>query len=95
MSKHNGKGSKNGKDPSTKKNKKVIKEPKRTTYTLEQKTHESLKALANMSASFRTEDFQSKEEAEKAYVHLESLQAIFREMQDRDKRKHLSSSHHQ
>ena len=48
-----------------------------TSANISEKTHESLKALANMSVSFSTEDFQSKEEAEKAYVHLESLQAIF------------------
>ena len=33
----NDKGSKNGKGPATKKSKKVIKEPKTTSYTLEQK----------------------------------------------------------
>ena len=37
MSKHNGEGSKKGKGPATKNSKKVIKEPKRALYTLEQK----------------------------------------------------------
>ena len=37
MAKHNGKGSKKGKGPAKKKCKKVIKEPKKLRYTLEQK----------------------------------------------------------
>ena len=50
------------------------------------KKRETLKALANISINFRTEDFQSKEQAEQAYSYLEGLQGIFRGMKDSDNR---------
>ena len=53
---------------------------------ISQKKRETLKALANIPINFRTEDFQSKEEAEQAYIHLKGLQDIFRGMKDRDNR---------
>ena len=45
-----------------------------------EKTHECLKALTNICITFRTDDYQCKEQAEKAAEHLEGLQAIFRQM---------------
>ena len=47
---------------------------------IHEKTHECLKALSNICITFSTDDYQCKEQAEKASDHLEGLQAIFRQM---------------